>query len=201
MPSSPEALLDEWREYFNTLLNNKSDRASKAQRPPPAPDLSEIKTSVISRAEVVEAIKSLKKGKAPGPDYAMTAEALKDGGNFIVDQVHVICRQVFKDCHAPTQWTSSLIIPLPKKGNLQLMTNYRGISLMSIAAKVYNKVLLNRIRRPIDKKLRNNQAGFRSGRSCIQQIHILRRIMDWNPFSYSSPSLTSRRPSTRSIGI
>ena len=55
------------------------------------------------------------------------------------------------------------------------MTNYRGISLMS---KVYNTILLNRIREPIDKLLRNNQAGFRTGRSCTQQIQILRRIMD-----------------------
>jgi hypothetical protein len=58
------------------------------------------------------------------------------------------------------------------------MTNYRGISLMSIAAKVFNRVLLNRIRDPIDKLLRNNQAGFRRRRGCNQQIHILRRIME-----------------------
>ena len=58
------------------------------------------------------------------------------------------------------------------------MTNYRGISLMSIAAKVYNRVLFNRIRDPIDKILRKNQAGFRKGRSCIQKIHILRRIIE-----------------------
>ena len=35
----------------------------------------------------------------------------------------------------------------PQKGYyLEMMTNYRGISLMTIAAKVYNRVLLNRIR-------------------------------------------------------
>ena len=108
----------------------------------------------------------------------MTAEALKHGGKFIKTQLHLICQQVYEDGHAPSQCTTSLIIPLPKKGNLQLMTNYRGISLMSIAAKVYNRILLNRIREPIDKLLRKSQAGFRTGRSCVQQIHILRRIMD-----------------------
>ena len=30
----------------------------------------------------------------------------------------------------------------------------------------------------VDPILRSNQAGFRSGRSCAQQIHILRRIME-----------------------
>jgi hypothetical protein len=79
---------------------------------------------------------------------------------------------------APSQWTSNLIVPIPKKGDLEQMTNYRGISLMSIAAKVFNRILLNRIRRPIDAILRKNQAGFRTGRICVQQIHILRRIME-----------------------
>ena len=49
---------------------------------------------------------------------------------------------------------------------------------MSIAAKVYNKVLLNRIMPKVDKILRPNQAGFRKGRSCTQQVHILRRIFE-----------------------
>jgi len=177
IPSSKEEILDEWRKYFEALLNNKSATANAATRPSPAPDLRSIPTAAITRLEVVSAISSLKNGKAPGPDYAMTAEALKHGGDFIVDQLHYICRLVYNNNRAPSQWTSSLIIPLPKKGNLQLMSNYRGISLMSIAAKVYNRILLNRIREPIDQ-LRKNQAGFRTGRSCIQQIHILRRLID-----------------------
>ena len=49
---------------------------------------------------------------------------------------------------------------------------------MSIAAKVYNKILLNRIRPNLDPLLRKNQAGFRPVRSYAQQIHILRRIME-----------------------
>ena len=51
-------------------------------------------------------------------------------------------------------------------------------SLLSIAAKVYNKILLNRIRDEVDPILRKNQAGFRPGRSCAQQIHILRRVLE-----------------------
>lgn len=178
LPKRDDEIIAEWRNYFEKLLNNKNANASADHHPPPAPPLREIQTAPISFGEVSAAIKSLKRGKAPGPDYAMTTEVIKDGGDFIVRQLHIICQLVYEECHAPSQWTSSLIIPLPKKGNLQMMTNYRGISLMSIAAKVFNRVLLNRIRKPIDALLRRNQAGFRTGRSCIQQIHILRRIMD-----------------------
>ena len=49
---------------------------------------------------------------------------------------------------------------------------------MSIAAKMYNRLLLNRIRDQIDPLLRSNQAGFRNGRGCVEQIHILRRIIE-----------------------
>ena len=97
----------------------------------------------------------------------------------MVDIVHDFCSEVFSTLIPPSQWTTSVIVPLPKKGDLSLMTNYRGISLLSITAKVYNKILLNRIRDHVDPILRSNQAGFRSGRSFLgEQIHILRRIME-----------------------
>ena len=179
IPKNDSERLSEWCNYFSDLLNNKNPSFNASSRPAPATtDDQNIPTYIIRREEVVRAINDLKRSKSPGPDYAMTAEVLKDGGEFIVDQLTIICQLVYKERKAPSQWTSSLIVPIPKKGNLELMTNFRGISLMSIAAKVYNRVLLNRIRIPIDAKLRKNQAGFRTGRSCIQQIHILRRIME-----------------------
>ena len=47
---------------------------------------------------------------------------------------------------------------------------------MSIAAKVFDRAILNRIY--VDKKLRPFQAGFRRGRSCTEQIQIIRRILE-----------------------
>ena len=59
------------------------------------------------------------------------------------------------------------------------MTNYRGcISLLSNAAKAYNIILFNRIRRHVDPVLRKHEGGFRPGRSCAQQIHKLRTIIE-----------------------
>ena len=51
--------------------------------------------------------------------------------------------------------------PFPKKGDLGLGKNYRGITLTFIAAKIYNALQRNRIGPKIDNILRKNQNGFR----------------------------------------
>ena len=81
-----------------------------------------------------EAIESLQTKKSPGIDSCIVAEVLKNGGEFVRHDIKNICIQVFLHHKAPKQLKSNLIMPVPKKGNLQLMTNYRGISLMSITA-------------------------------------------------------------------
>ena len=70
------------------------------------------------------------------------------------------------------------IIPVPKSGDLSNTNNYRGISLICIIAKMYNRLILNRIRSVIDLKLRINQNGFRPKRTTVAQILTLRRIIE-----------------------
>ena len=68
--------------------------------------------------------------------------------------------------------------PFPKKGDLGLTKNYRGITLTSIAAKIYNALLRKCIEPKIDNMLRKNQNGFRRNRSTTSQILTIRRILE-----------------------
>ena len=56
--------------------------------------------------------------------------------------------------------------------------NYRGITLTSIASKIYNLMLLNRIRPKIEYILRKNQNGFRTNRSTTGQILTILRLIE-----------------------
>ena len=58
------------------------------------------------------------------------------------------------------------------------MQNYRGITLTSIIAKIYNALLRNRIEPKIDNILRKKQNGFRRNRSTTSQILTIRRILE-----------------------
>ena len=176
-PKSDKDLLAEWQEYFSSLLNNDNGQAPSDLPQPAAQDLP-IHDHPPTLEETLEAIRQMKTNKAAGLDCAITAETLQGDGDAMADVIHCFCTEVYSNLTPPDQWITSVIVPLPKKGDLSLMTTYRGISLMSIAAKVYNKILLNRIRNEVDPILRKNQAGFRPGRSCAQQIHILRRVLE-----------------------
>ena len=70
----------------------------------------------------------------------------------------------------PKEWTQSLIIPLPKKGNIKQCQNYRTINLISHPSKVMLKVLLKRLKPVAEEIQAEEQAGFRPGRSTIKQI-------------------------------
>ena len=69
------------------------------------------------------------------------------------------------------------ILPFPKKGDFRLAKNYRGITLTSIAAKIYNALLRNRINPKIDNILRKNQMAPRY-RSTTSQLLTIRRILE-----------------------
>jgi hypothetical protein len=177
VPKTDTELMDDWATYFEKLLNaDKTDPLSNL--PEPAEKDLPIKTDQFTVTEFEEAIEQMKYNKSPGGDSCIVAEILRDGGSYIRSQLYLICCAIYESGVTPNQWKINLITPIFKKGSPLLMTNYRGISLMSIAAKVYNKILANRVVPETDKILRNLQAGFRRDRSCTQQIHILRRIME-----------------------
>ena len=66
----------------------------------------------------------------------------------------------------------------PQKGDLSKASNYRGISLTSIAAKIFNRLILNRCLPHIEALLRPNQNGFRAERSTTSHILALRRLIE-----------------------
>ena len=70
------------------------------------------------------------------------------------------------------------ILPFPKKGDLGLAKNYRSITLTSIAAKIYNALLYNRIESKIENILRKKQNGTWRNRSTTSQILTIRRILE-----------------------
>ena len=62
---------------------------------------------------------------------------------------------------------------IPKAGNLNEVDKYRYIALYTVALKVTSKMILNRIQPFTNSLIRNNQNGFRPGRSTTTHILAL----------------------------
>ena len=101
--------------------------------------------------------------------------------------------------YKPDQWSYLNIVPVPKAGNLFNIDNYRGISRSCIVAKMYNRMILNRLRGAIDPFLRDNQNRFRANRTTAAQILTLRRIIEEVKLNNLSAVLTFIKLLTPSI--
>ena len=88
------------------------------------------------------------------------------------------CNRVWSEEKTPEEWKKGLLIKLPKKGDLSYCKNWRGIMSLNMASKVFCRVILERIKIALDAKLREEQAGFRAGRSCTDQIATMRIIVE-----------------------
>ena len=80
---------------------------------------------------------------------------------------------------APSEWKGSLFTFLYKgKGDKLDPDNFRGISLLSVCAKVYGKLLLDRLQPILEPGLLESQCGFRKGRGCPDLQFSLRRLTE-----------------------
>ena len=85
----------------------------------------------------------------------------------------------------PRDWCNCIVVSLYKKGNPELPTNYRGITLISVLQKILMGVMLDRLVVAIDKKnlLGPNQAGFRKGEEAIAQVVCLTELVRRRSYS------------------
>jgi|GEM_PF-4325002 len=180
------------RSHFSAYLssansqNANSSLMAELNHPPGTRCLS------ISSDELDSALKGSRSYSCPGRDGIPT-EVLKR----VVLRPFLLqfFNHVLESGEIPKCWREAVILPLHKKGNPALLENYRGIALMSSMGKLYDKLLLNKLRRLLDPKLdislpksrrfldrhsllRPSQAGFRCGRSCAEQTLALRLILE-----------------------
>jgi hypothetical protein len=92
--------------------------------------------------------------------------------------MHKICKKIWDRGEFPTQWTRSLVVTIPKKGDTTKCENYRTISLICNASKIILEIIRSRMKNTIESQMAEEQAGFRPGRGTIEQIFSLRLIAE-----------------------
>lgn len=129
-------MLKLWKDHFFKMLAENSANDNGKDIPLIHDD--EISIPHPSYIEVETAIQRLINNKAPGA-HGLPAELYKTVGNELVRSMHqLICKIWLTEC-MPADWNLS-----QKKGDATLPKNYRGISLLPVAYKVFTSVLCER---------------------------------------------------------
>ena len=75
------------------------------------------------------------------------------------------------------EWKKVKNMPNFKKNRSKIdCGNYRGMILSSVSSNSFMRVLLNETKSKMEDGLRNEQAGFRGGRSILDQIYPLKQV-------------------------
>jgi hypothetical protein len=127
---------------------------------------------------MARAIASLKYDSAPEGD-GIPAEVWKDRGVKLFNRLHQLFTNAWEMGSIPQAWKDASIVTIYKKGDRTDCGNYIGISLLSIAGKIFARIILNRlsIHRTPDV-VPETQCGFRSHRSTVDMVFCLRQLQE-----------------------
>ncbi|KAI3359362.1 hypothetical protein L3Q82_002862 [Scortum barcoo] len=165
-------IVGRWKKYFEDLLN-PTDLPSNEEA---EAGVSEVDSS-ITQAEVTEVVRKLLGGKAPGVDE-IRPEYLKSLDVVGLSWLTRLCNIAWRLGTVPLVWQTGVVVPLFKKGDRRVCSNYRGITLLSLPGKVYARVLERRIRPIVDPRIQEEQCGFRPGRGTLDQLYTLHRVLE-----------------------
>ena len=127
-----------------------------------------------SKEEIRKALAACPNGRAAGKDD-LPYEAFSAGGEVAIDMLHSLFAVSYTEEVHPREWDTGLINLLYKKGCPHDPKNYRAVTLLSTAAKVYEGVLLGRIQQVLTETqfLSPTQGGFRKGMSIPESFYTL----------------------------
>ena len=168
-----------WRRHFSSILNIRSqfslEELEKVRQRPIRSRMAELPTM----EELILAVGRIKPGKAGGSS-GILPEMLKASccDEEFRDLLLNLVQTVWRERRVPQDWSDAVLVPIPKKGDLTMCDNWRGISLLDVVGKVAATVVQGRLQQLAEEVLPESQCGFRKGRGCSDMIFTIRQLIE-----------------------
>ena len=132
--------------------------------------------NVFSQDLVEDIMTNLKAKNSYGYDN-IPMRVLRDGAVHLAKPYHKLMNMIYVTKTIPNQWKVARILPLHKKGAKNNFNNYRPISNLCVATKIFERCILKRIGTLAEEGnlFTERQHGFRKGRSTISAARVLQR--------------------------
>ena len=134
-------------------------------------DLPPLSLLEVSEHEVCRVVKSINISKSSGLDN-INSLVIKEAFTFLKPEITYMYNLSIRTAKFPDTWKRALVVPIPKKGNLTKVQNYRPISLLPLPGKIMEKL----VHQLLSSYLENNsllakvQHGFRRDHSTVHSI-------------------------------
>lgn len=186
MLTNTEAQTSRWKKHFEAVSNSQQATNEDTHNEAHSRNRNlRISIDPPNISEIKEAIKNLKRNKAAGID-GIPAELLQADVQTTAQLLQPHITSFWLEERASMAWKKGLIVKLPKKGDLTYCDNWRGITLLNLTYKILTGIIQGRIQAKIEKTIRDEQAGFRPHRSCVDQANTLRIIVEQS-IEYRTP--------------
>jgi len=173
----PNIRTEDWHRFYSHVFNPENQPNIQL------PNFDNMKPCDILDApfntlEISHTIKNLKNQKAPGPDL-IPNEIWKLFSPKSLEHLCTTFQTVYDTGIVPPSWCKVLVTPIYKKGEKDNPGNYRPISLLNTILKLFTTILTNRLNywTESEGKISQYQAGFRKGKSTLDQIFVLTSLI------------------------
>ena len=133
----------------------------------------------LDPAKILSVICSFDVSKAHGWDN-VSVRMVKICDESLVEPLFDIFQFSLEIGNSPSYWKRGNIVLMHKKGNKDLINNYRPVSLLPIFSKIYENNYFE-----VNDLFSKSQSGFRKGDSCVSQLlsitHEIFKGFDANP--------------------
>ena len=127
----------------------------------------------FSQREFAAALQYLKPGKAPGPN-SICPELILHAGAALKSWLRDFLSSCLRRLKIPNIWRRALVVAIPKPGKpVGDPKSYRPISLLCVPYKILERLTYARVEPLIDPLLPKEKAGFRRGKSTVDQVVLL----------------------------
>ena len=127
----------------------------------------------FSQREFTAALQHLKPGKAPGPD-SICPELILYARAALKSWLRDFISSCLRRLKISKIWRRALVVAIPKPGKpVGDPKSYRPISLLYVPYKILERLIYARVEPLIDSLLPKEQAGFRRGKSTVDQAVLL----------------------------
>ena len=177
-------ILERWIEHFTELLNEEDEGKEENNKWNITANLDdELEQEHLQGVcqeptwqEIRRAIQRIRNNRAPGED-AIVTELIKYGREGVLYAFYKLIKLIWTTEKMPQEWNTGVIRPIHKKGDKLECNNYRGITLLNNAYKIFSNIIIERLKIATEKIIGDYQFGFRRNKSTTDQLFTLRQMI------------------------